>query len=97
MAVGQPTTKQDLDTWAGAITRDLEQALGQRVVEMQAYLTATPDQNLEDMGYSSEDVAILKSAFGQLSLLNSIYTGAADLPVPQDFRTFAKLLHPPVF
>lgn len=91
MAVGFPTSKNDIDGRAGRIALDIRDGLA-AAAGLKAWLDTQPDANLTALGYTTGEVAILKSAMADLNQLNSIYTGAANLATAKDFRTFAKLL-----
>lgn len=91
MAIGFPQTKADIDSRAGALATSVRDLLGQ-VQRFQQYLVATPDANLTGLGYSTTEVAQLKSAFTDLDKLRTIYEGTGTQASVYDFRQFAKLL-----
>jgi len=91
MAAGLPVTKTEIDTRAGDIARRFQQSFGD-VVTMQSFLAATANADLEALGFTPEDVATLKTAFADLTQLGTIWTGAAALPTPKDFRVFVSRL-----
>ena len=93
MAVGYPQGRADIDQRAGTLTASLRN-LFDEIDRFETFLLATPDVDLEApaIGYTSQEVAVLKSAFGDLSQLGRIYRGQEDLDTAKDFRTFAKLL-----
>ena len=91
MSVGLPVTKSEIDTRAGDIARAFQDHFGD-VVTMQAFLAATANADLEALGYTPEDVATLKTAFTDLMQLAEIWTGAAALATPKDFRVFVSRL-----
>src|SRR3954464_8751508 len=91
MPVGLPVTKQEIDTRAGDIARTFQRAF-EDVTTMQGFLEGTPDGDLESLGYTTDEVASLKTAFGDLSQLGRIFVGAEALPDPKDFRTFVRRL-----
>jgi hypothetical protein len=63
------------------------------VERFQTLLAATPDANLQALGYSVGDVAQLKSAFADLNDLARVYRGLATAKtLPYDYTQFAKLL-----
>lgn len=91
MSVGLPVSKGDVDQRAGSICSVLQMQF-QAVLSFQGYLTATADADLIAMGYTDQEVAVLKTAFADLFQLAQVYTGAANQPTPKDFRTFARQL-----
>lgn len=91
MSVGLPVTKSEIDTRAGDIARRFQQSF-EDVLTMQQYLTATLDVDLVNLGYTQEDVGLLKAAFSDLEHLGRIWMGTEALAAPKDFRTFVKKL-----
>jgi hypothetical protein len=93
MSVGYPKGKSEVDERSGTICVSLRNIF-QEVDSFQAFLLATPDADLTSppYNYTSQEVAVLKSAFNDLAKLASIYRGNDTQPDPYDFRTFSKLL-----
>lgn len=92
MSLGFPQTKNDWDNRAGQLAITLRNTLTD-IQRFQTLLTATPDVNLTGLGYSSTEVAQMKSAFTDLNDLARIYSGLASAKtLPYDYTTFAKLL-----
>jgi alpha-D-ribose 1-methylphosphonate 5-phosphate C-P lyase len=91
MSVGIQVTKGQIDNDSSMLARQID-AWAESVTSMQAYLVATPDADLIAMGYTVEDVALLKSAIGDLAHLAQVYYGADEQTPAYDFRTFAKRL-----
>jgi hypothetical protein len=91
MSVGLPVTKTEIDQRAGDLARSFQRAFDD-VAVMKTYLDATVDAELVALGYTSEEVATLKTAFTDLTQLGTIWIGAAALPTAQDFRTFVRRL-----
>lgn len=93
MAVGYPKTRADIDDRAGALAVGLRNVFAQ-IDAFKTFLDATPDADLTaaPINYTSGDVAVLKSAFGDLAKLAAIYRGEQSLAAAQDFRAFAKQL-----
>ena len=91
MSVGLPATKPDIDVQAGSIALRLRDVM-RDIASLQTYFAATPDADLIALGYTSGEVAIVKSASSDMNQLRTIYEGAATLGSAKDFRTFAKLL-----
>lgn len=90
MAVGIVVTKEDLNRQSGQIARSLGLVMEQ-IEQFQRYLAATPGEELEapPIGFTPEDVSVLKSAFGDLDHLRQVYLGQATQAEPLDFRRFA--------
>lgn len=91
MAVGLAVTKGEIDARTGDIARGFQRTF-EDVLTMQAYLDATPNADLVALGYSDQEVAVIKTAFADLTQLSTIWSGAAALPAPKDFRTFVRQL-----
>jgi hypothetical protein len=91
MSVGLPITKTEIDTRAGDIARGFQDHFAD-VITMQQFLAATPNADLEAMGYTPEEVASLKTAYTDLTQLGTIWTGQAALAAPKDFRIFVSRL-----
>jgi hypothetical protein len=91
MSVGLPVTKTEIDSRAGDIARTFQRAF-EDVATMKVYLDATVEADLVALGYTSDEVATLKTAFADLAELGTIWTGAAALPAAKDFRVFVRRL-----
>ena len=93
MALGTPPTKQDIDNLSSSIARDLDRSF-LRIQQMQEWLASQTTETLVALGYTEEDVSVLKSAYADLDLLRGVYQGEIDaskaLGAAKDFRTFAK-------
>jgi hypothetical protein len=91
MSVGLPVTKSEIDSRAGDIARSFQDRFAD-VITMQSFLVATPNADLETMGYTPDEIATLKTAFADLTQLGQIWTGSAALPAAKDFRVFVSRL-----
>lgn len=91
MAVGKVITKSDIDNDASNVAIEVDNAL-RRASNFNDWLATQTESDLVAYGYTSQEVAILKSAYTNLDTLNSIYQGTANLPVSQDFRIFLRQL-----
>jgi len=91
MSVGLPVTKNEIDSRAGDIARAFQDQFND-VATMQGFLVATPNGDLETLGYTPDEVASLKTAFTDLAQLGTIWTGQAALATAKDFRTFVRRL-----
>jgi hypothetical protein len=91
MSVGLPISKSEIDARAGDLARAFQDHFAD-VVTMQAFLTKTPNADLETLGYTPDDVATLKTAFADLTQLGEIWIGSAALAAPKDFRVFVSRL-----
>ena len=89
--VGLPVTQDEINTRAGEIARGFQRQF-EDVTTMQEYLLQTPDSDLIALGFTSDDVASLKTAFGDLAQLGRIWVGAEPLAAAKDFRTFVRRL-----
>lgn len=93
MAAGLARNRVDIDQRAGTLAVTLRNAFDE-VDRFKAFLDTIPDADLEaaPFNYSAADVAQLKSAFADLTLLGRIYRGEEASEVAYDFQTFAKQL-----
>lgn len=89
MSAGLNPSKGEIDTMAGVIARDLQSALN-RVTEFKYFLDGKVDADLTALGYTSGDIANLRSAYGDLDQLVTLYKGNATLGAAKDFRTFVR-------
>ena len=91
MSVGLPATKNEVDTRSGDIARSFQRAF-KDMATLQSYLEQTPTADLVALGYTDQEVAVLKTAFADLTQLGNIWVGSEALPAPKDFRTFVRQL-----
>lgn len=92
MSVGLPVTKSEVDTRSGDIARTFQRLAGD-VTTLKGYLDATPDPDLIALGYTSGEVAVLKTAIIDLEqLVVKIGSGEEALAAPKDFTTFLRQL-----
>lgn len=91
--VGLSLTQSDFNERVGGIARDLNEIMG-RIEDLKTYLDQYTDAELDTMyGFDSGQGTVLKSAYGDLDQLRSIYKGGAGLANAKDFRAFAKRLY----
>jgi len=62
------------------------------IVNFKLWLDAQTDPALVALGYTSGDIANLRSALIDLDKLGQIYRGTATQSTTYDFRSFAKFL-----
>lgn len=91
MSVGLPSDKNSIDSRAGSLAIALRDIFTQ-ISRFEAWLAAQTDQSLINLGYTSTEVAQLKSAFTDLDQLRQVYEGTATRSPAYDYRTFAGLL-----
>ncbi len=91
MSVGYSLTKAGIDTHSGNLAANLRNCLDD-IAKYKAWLDATVDADLTALGYTSGEVAVLKSAFTDLNKVRDIYYGVATQSSTYDFTTFAKQL-----
>jgi hypothetical protein len=89
MSVGLTVSKSEIDSRAGDIARRFQQSF-EDVLTMALYLDGTTEQALIDLGYTANEVAVLKTAWADLVQLGTIWTGSAALASAKDFRVFVK-------
>lgn len=88
---GYVVTALDINNRCGNAALHVRQALAEAET-VKAWLDTQSDVQLVATGLTQADVNTIRSALGDLVQLETIYTGAANLTVAKDFRTFAKLL-----
>jgi hypothetical protein len=99
MAVGFPANKWDIDNRAGVVAKNLRDAL-REVEAFNAYLATMDDQELggdpndpsSGVGYSSEDIQLLRASFIDLTKLSRIAHGQDEQVGANDFFWNAKHL-----
>jgi len=89
MSVGLQVTKGDADAHAGSIAQALDKAMTD-VLDFNDWLTSHTDTDLEALGYTPEDIALLRSAYVDAKLLADIFYGREPLAAPKDFTAFLK-------
>lgn len=91
MGVGIQIDKLQIDNKAGTIAQQINIAM-ENISLFNEWLTSQQDADLEaDYGYTSDEVAVLKSAFSDLDTLRQVYQGLASSDA-KDYRTFAQQL-----
>lgn len=89
--LGSYFTKDTVNTVAGQLALDIAD-VAHRVEAFKAWLDQTPDQDLVDLGFSGQEVAMIKSALADQAELVAIFRGNATLAEAKDFTVFLKLL-----
>lgn len=91
MSVGLPVTKTEIDARSGDLARAFQRGFDD-VATLKGYLDQTPTADLIALGYTDQEVAVLKTALADLWQLAEIWTGTAALADPKDFRQFVRQL-----
>jgi hypothetical protein len=93
VSVGFVVDKNQVDSNAGNLSRQIEILTGQ-ILDFQAYLETAPEETLTSppFSYTADEVALLKSAFNDLSLLARIYNGDDVLTEARDLGVFSRRL-----
>jgi len=92
MSVGLPVTKQEIDVRAGDMARSFQRMAGD-VTTLKGFLDSATEEVLVELGYSANEVAVLKTSIADLEqLLVKIGYGAEALPAPKDFTAFLRQL-----
>lgn len=91
MSVGYTVDKTVLDGVAGSTVQALRDTFDQ-VDRVKAWLDARTDSEIVALGYSSGEVATLKSAFTQLAALRAVMVGQQAVAAPNDFLFFGRKL-----
>jgi len=82
-------TRADIDSRSGKIAQQLNTTM-EDVDDFKYFLDGFTDQQLIELGYNDEEVAVLRSSYGDLDQLRQIYQGLVGLAGTKDFRAFAR-------
>ena len=91
MSLGYPTTKNDIDGHVGGIAVQLRNTLI-AAANFKLWLDAQVDADLTAAGYTSTEIARLRSCATDMDKLNGIYLGQQTQATTYDFRTWAKFV-----
>ena len=89
MSVGLNPSRGEIDQQAGIIARDLDSATS-RCLDFKSYLDGKQDAELVALGYTQEDVTLLKSAYTDAAKLAAIFRGVTSDAAVYDYRTFLR-------
>jgi|SRR5262245_8376197 len=84
--------KGTIDVTIGQVSQSLNKAMI-AILETKRFIDAYQDADFTAVGYSPQDIANIRSAYGDLDQLRTIYEGSAALGAAKDFRTFAQRLY----
>lgn len=87
MSVGFTVNKGSLDQRSGSLANNIMQWSAQ-ALDLQNHLNTLLEADLEAMGYTPEDVALLKSASNDMAKLAAVFYGQVEQTPAYDFRTF---------
>jgi hypothetical protein len=82
-------TKRTVDQQLGIIAQNLNVAFAS-VEELTIFLAGALDADLEALGYTPEEIPLVRSAAADMEQLRLIYLGEEDLPAAKDFRAFMR-------
>lgn len=91
MSVGATSTQAEVNATAAQVARSLFNTM-RSVEQFKAWLDTQSESDLTARGFTSGEVAVLKSALGDLDTLRTVFEGTATQGTAYDFRTFSKLL-----
>jgi hypothetical protein len=91
MSVGLPKGKNDIDYRAGQIVVQLRDIL-EAVDNFKLMLDAYPDVDMEAAGWTPTEVAVMKSAYGDLAKLSRISKAQDTQIAVSDFMFWARKL-----
>lgn len=91
MSVGILATKSEIDTRMGDLARS-QQKVFKDLTVLKGYLDATADADLVALGYTTEEVAVLKSAAADLTEFSQVFVGNVAVSPAKDFSQFVRLL-----
>lgn len=92
VAVGASVTAADINSTSAQLVRMVFSALTSVQQFKEGCLDTLTDADLIMLGYTAGEVALLRSAVGDLDQLRDLWDGGATLAVAKDFRVFAKRL-----
>lgn len=88
MAVGLPLNKPILDSRVGFLTVTLKTTL-EGCATLKNVLDAMPDTDLTDMGYSADDIYVMRGLSAALAKLRNVAHGQDTQAEASDFFFFA--------
>lgn len=91
MTVGATVTAGDVNSTAAQIARMVFNTF-RAVEQFQEWLATKTENDLIALGFTSGEVAILKSSFTDLDKVRQVFEGSATQASAYDARTFAKQL-----
>lgn len=91
MSVGFAISKFDIDNAAGSVARMIS-SWSEQSMRLATQLDTIPNPDLVAMGFTEDDVALLRSAVNDMNKLAGIYLGQQEQTPAYDFRTFSKRL-----
>lgn len=86
MSVGLPVGKSDFDNKLGELALQLRDLIMQ-VAPLKARLDAMADADLEALGYTTDDVTLIRNSIVDLNQIAQVALGQATQPAVYDFRT----------
>ncbi len=91
MSAGFPVNKSIMDSRVGSITVALRDTLAD-AVKQKGTLDDMTDADIEALGYTAEDVNVLRSAFTDLAKLSDVAHAKATQAAANDFFFWANKL-----
>lgn len=93
MSAGLPTDKMAVDNAVGNLSRQIQMWSG-RVPDFKEWLDSVTDTQLQapPFGYTSNEVALLRSATNDMLTLSKVYLGTGDHTPASDLSTFIRQL-----
>lgn len=92
MAVGWSVGKGNLDEALGALATDTRDMLT-RAKQIVDYLNTVQDTDLQNLGYSTTDVTLIRQVQSDVTQLLGIFPGNAALPTAHDFTASLKQMY----
>jgi hypothetical protein len=86
MSVGLPVGKADIDQKLGVLALQLRDLI-MSVPQLKARLDAMADTDLTSLGYTTAEVALIRSCMVDLDQIQQVALGLATQPTAYDFRT----------
>lgn len=95
MSLGAQPTKQQLDLALGNLTAGVGD-FARKVDRIKSWVDTQADIDLEALGYTVQEITLIRTALIDLAQLAGIYRGNLALPTAKDFRQFTTVIAGPL-
>lgn len=82
-------TRGQVDYNLGALSQKLNTVM-EDIDDFQFFTETTQDADLETLGYTPDEIALLRTCSSEMDQLRRIYQGLEALATAKDFRTFLR-------
>jgi len=87
VSVGKVVTKADYDSKSGDLAQQINQ-WAEAAANLASNVGTMTDPDLVNLGYTPDDVTLLRTCVGDMHKLAQVYLGEIDQTPAYDFRTF---------